>query len=573
VSSFETEGFTPVRAARTASSDRYPLEIQVREKRSGRSSPDTHIVVRDGWDELVGEGDGRLELDLERGLYTLRLEQGGASREEVIRHVAASKIEPNAPQRNSALPSFDTKDAHEYYSYTADDLAKKDTRQGKPVFGATPVGVGQLFVFVRAVQGKRQPLLNPLQSLFLYDLGGNQLTDFGPEVISQNETKGWAGFSAPAPAGSYLLRYAGLEPREMVLTVYADWQTQLFIPYEDRPLLARSSLLLAHPGQGFNPDDRTAQAVDAGLAGLQSGVNVLPREQREALLYGKFDNPMLGLIGAHLLLLQEKPDWQQLDVVLGNLDWLLPGAVDVRALRLVAALRRGEPLAAEPVLAPPILRRGLDAIIAASSASPEIIPDGGVIERIAPYLLAETPWSIWALPEALSGVADTRAKVSRLAAEKVESVPDLAAADSGPRLQQAFGDLLSSLGSEASAGIGAALQGFTSGVMSLVSDPRQPALRKIAHRMLMQGVDAALSTRSERTSLPPSSAEMPAWVRSLLEEMVARAQRGGGAPDLTALAQQAKLPLSLLRRWASQVSDGEKISTDRVLKPPEQPFG
>ena len=74
------------------------------------------------------------------------------------------------------------------------------------------------------------------------------------------------------------------------------------------------------------------------------------------------------------------------------------------------------------------------------------------------------------LPEPLSGVADARAKVSRLAAEKVESMPDLAAADLAPTLQQAFGDLLSSLGPEASAGIGAALQGFTSGVMTLMSE-------------------------------------------------------------------------------------------------------
>ena len=143
-------------------------------------------------------------------------------------------------------------------------------------------------------------------------------------------------------------------------------------------------------------------------------------------------------------------------------------------------------------------------------------------------------------------------------------MPDLAAADLAPTLQQAFGDLLSSLG-PASAGIGAALQAFTSGVMTLMSEPRHPALRNIAYRMLMQGVDSALSTRSERTSLPSSTAEMPAWVRSLLEEAMARAQRRGGTLDLKALAQQVKLPLSLLRLWASQVS---AANTPRAVTEP-----
>jgi len=58
---------------------------------------------------------------------------------------------------------------------------------------------------------------------------------------------------------------------------------------------------------------------------------------------------------------------------------------------------------------------------------------------------------------------------------------------------------------------------------------------------------------------------MPAWVRSLLEEAMARAQRRGGTLDLKALAQQVKLPLSLLRLWASQVS---AANTPRAVTEP-----
>ncbi len=174
----------------------------------------------------------------------------------------------------------------------------------------------------------------------------------------------------------------------MALSVYPGWETQLFVPCEQRAVLERASLLITHLGHGFHPDDRLAQVIDAGLSGLRSGTDLLPESERQMMLYGKFDNPMLGLIGAHLMLLESAPDWALLDHVVQNLEHLLPGAADVHALRLATALRRGEAPVGTPVTAPPMLRRGLDAVLEASTILPEIVPEGGIIERLAPYVLA-----------------------------------------------------------------------------------------------------------------------------------------------------------------------------------------
>jgi len=54
------------------------------------------------------------------------------------------------------------------------------------------------------------------------------------------------------------------------------------------------------------------------------------RKGLDDLLHGKFHNPMLGLVGAHVLL--QKPDLDpRIAVVLRNLQILLPDSADVAA--------------------------------------------------------------------------------------------------------------------------------------------------------------------------------------------------------------------------------------------------
>lgn len=556
--------FTLVRAGRPSEGATHRFKVTATQ-RNGSPSVGTHITVRDGWDEFKGEGYGNLKLDLPRGLYVVRLERSGAAHEEVVRHIGPDELKREEPRRSSALPAFDTADAREYYASTAHDLSLKDTGNAASVFGARgPSSDGRLFIFVRAASAGMHGGRDLAEALFLYDLAGNRLTDFTPDVVVRDDIHGWVGFSAPAPAGGYLLRHAGIEPREVVLTVFSGWETQLFVPFAERPQLARANLLLAHNGAGFHPDDRLAQAIDAGLAGLQGGVDLLPWPARQLLLDGKFDNPMLGLIGAHLLLLDERPDWHLLGIVVDNLGHLLPGAADVQALRLAIASRRGEKPPALPVMVPPMLRRGLYAVLEATAVQPEIVPEGSIIERIAPYLLAETPWSMWSLPVALTGVSaeDAQEAVSKLAAEGVGtalgriSLPDLTTIGRdqlNSLVEQTLQELLTKLGPEAGAGLARGLDEISSSrVAERLDTARQhgaSTLSRAARNVVMEGVDAALSTQPERASLPMVGTEMPVWVRQLLEDARAELRK----PDLAAIARQAKLPLGMLQRYLARL--------------------
>ena len=93
MSSSEPVDFTPLRGTRKSGGERFHLQVRA-QQRTGATSGDTRITVRNGWDELVSEGYGQIALDLERGLYTLRLERGGATVSGSQDHAQRSSTRP-----------------------------------------------------------------------------------------------------------------------------------------------------------------------------------------------------------------------------------------------------------------------------------------------------------------------------------------------------------------------------------------------------------------------------------------------------------------------------------------------
>src|SRR5262249_43973089 len=144
-----------------------------------------------------------------------------------------------------------------------------------------------------------------------------------------------------------------------------------------------------------NPDLRLS---DLARLGLVRERQVLSDELIYAVLFGKFRNPMLGLFGAHLLLLktesaEEKKDLAgHLPVIIGNLRGLFgPRHPDVGAL----ALALGDPPAVTAFAVPPLLRRSWSMIVNATVARPDLVPAGSLSARVADRLLAYEPWLLW----------------------------------------------------------------------------------------------------------------------------------------------------------------------------------
>lgn len=570
----------------------FPFTFRIEEPASESTSWDSRITLYNGRDDLEAQEYGTLDRQLPAGIYTVRVERGGEMTETVIRHSKPTKQVVKEPRRFSAMPSFDTTTSHEYYAYTSMDWSKKDTGSQPMTVGNASADSPRLFIFVRAPSEESYSQKDLGEDLFLLDLDGRILTDFNEQVTERDLQKGWLAFSAPAERGYYILRYTGEVPRELPIYVDQGWDTQVFLMYRNGLLFDLPSVLLAAKGQGFNPDDRMTQALDAALSGLQSGRDLLSKELQQYLLYGKFENPMLGLLGAHLLLNKADPNPDTVSIVLGNLGWLLEDSPDVQALRIRAALRFGTKVPTDPVSTPPMLRAGLQAVLKAGVENPAIIPEETLMDQVATYLYADSPWSSWkplqplfdiTKNEALRKQAENtfrekiqlalaeepKAKPSRIyTGEKREfpppSVPEVErqAQTLKKRIKGAFQEKISTFFGEQpfdpifknekytvfNSKLNQALNQRLKGLNIPYSD--QDFINKMEDAFREQ-VDAYMkkaTAEKEATTGGEKQRFDADWVSTFLEDAMERSRRRGQTVDLRQLAADVGLPVRILER-------------------------
>jgi hypothetical protein len=162
----------------------------------------------------------------------------------------------------------------------------------------------------------------------------------------------------------------------------------------------------------WDPDDpetkQVALALEAVLEGLRHGVRVASRELERLLLSERAENPMLGIVGAHSLLLSRRPDWSLFDRVVDHLRAAVPGHPDVTALAAIGEDRRrarvpNAPDEApgarwEPVAWPPMLVASYRGLVRCDARWPSLglIAEQSVAERATGQLLTLGTWSSWA---------------------------------------------------------------------------------------------------------------------------------------------------------------------------------
>ncbi len=380
-----------------SSSELIHFVVAVRDPRGHRSSGDSWITILDSVDERRGSGFGVVNVELPRGIYTVVVERAGARLERFVRHDGPTVVEVDEPKRYSSVPTDDTVTSREYYERAAQQWSEAETyTPGTPTGGLE----GSLFIFVRAPSATA-PMPDDASALGLSVLGyeGDTAARLEAPTTRSDPGEGWIAFHARFAAGSYVLRNdpssdEGSQRREMAIEIFADWQTQVFLMYADGVSFGSASVLMSRGG--FAPDDRVSQAVDAALGGLQNGRDLLAGHERQMLLYAKFDNPMLGLVGAHTLVRARDVDIERVARILDNLGHLLGESADVRALRLIFARRFGLEHDEAPFEQPPMLRAGLEGVIAAAGSElPGLVPRGGLLSRVAPRRLVDSPWSTW----------------------------------------------------------------------------------------------------------------------------------------------------------------------------------
>jgi len=150
--------------------------------------------------------------------------------------------------------------------------------------------------------------------------------------------------------------------------------------------------MMSHEGNGFNPYCEAVRLSELARHALEQGRNIISTPLMNKLLDEKFEDPMLGIIAAHLILARRRPNWELLHIITRNLTKLLGQHPDVQAL--LVAMKERSKVKISTVECPPLLRKSWSCITKATHKRASLIPQGSIIARIANEIVLGGPWLI-----------------------------------------------------------------------------------------------------------------------------------------------------------------------------------
>jgi hypothetical protein len=351
----------------------FPFGIYKVKIRIGRSITESIIFL-----------DGDIELQVAG--------QDSSAPDAVLSDLAA-QVNMSQPVVASAAPLPGSSLSHEFHTLALDAMAQPASPTNGAIGSVSPT-TAEIQIMARVWSG-RQPTLKqvrPWQHTELLDAEGGVLSRLIDLPAQSDEGDPFVTQQLAVSPGTYFLRHRLGDGRvlECALTVPSGWTVQAFLlavaagenetPTPPEALQLNRYTILMKPVGQRSTDTNLDQVLETARLALIDERRILNKEL-ETLLLGKFENPMAGILGAHLLLLEEErrpggPSrrFKMLDEVIGNLRRLVGDShPDVEALSLrcpTSSLR-----AAKPFRMPPIFDRSWRLIVEASQTHPELLPD------------------------------------------------------------------------------------------------------------------------------------------------------------------------------------------------------
>jgi hypothetical protein len=183
------------------------------------------------------------------------------------------------------------------------------------------------------------------------------------------------------------------------------WDTHIFILLgrDGRPSLSSASVSMRPAGEGFDPSDALIDAYERAVADLVTGGPGPDAATLDALLWGKYRNPLFGLVGVGGLLGHNAPDVAALRLRRAELLGIDADGIEEN---MYSAIReRG----------PPLFRASFDAFIAATARSKIEAPRQ--LSVVAIGIDPSSPWACWRSSKrysAFSGGYNPDTQISRL---------------------------------------------------------------------------------------------------------------------------------------------------------------
>jgi hypothetical protein len=376
----------------------FPEDLKSAKLHVQAGSPLAEVFLIDHEFALKERSIGDLDVEVEPGVYNVKARLGDATVEQLVVLNQDQELDlRDELSLASPAPIEGASPAHESaVRVAAEESAKVARRIGK---GA------QIFLLTRSESGQ-----SPLIELTLHRRNGKLIEDLAVSGSSA------AGRTVSVDPGTYFLRWddsSGIAAEQAVQAVKG-WQTQVFMldeaPAGSEP--GRHHVSVQMSRSHFDPDDEMLRRTEEARAALADERKVASKEANEAL-FAKADNPILGLFGAHLMLLAQDAvekaadeeslqdtervqapvgfDQTLFDTAVRNLRRLLGAAhPDVMALSTKTS---NPPKRMSPLSAPPLLWRSWLLLVEASNDSPELVP--WTICRQVAKLLPMRPFLVW----------------------------------------------------------------------------------------------------------------------------------------------------------------------------------
>lgn len=278
----------------------------------------TEIFVIDQRLSLVDRDAGHLVLPLPFGLFKIKTRLGrGISQRIILLDRDKPPAAPASVARplSSVIPLPGTGSSLAAHAFARGQALNDSRRQ------AAGAGAGDeqaaLMLMVRAYSAPDTSLRHsePWKDVAIVDAGGTVVCDGARDLQVRRETDPYAVGSRKLAPGNYFLRHKLGDGTvlEQSLLFRTGWRLEVYLLRRGAPgkdmltARVRVSLLMRRMEQGGGTDvaeDRLAETVRLALADERRVLN--PELERK--LTQAFDNPVLGLMGAHLMLLEQACD-------------------------------------------------------------------------------------------------------------------------------------------------------------------------------------------------------------------------------------------------------------------------
>lgn len=401
--------------------------ISERRLRLTTNNPQAEILLLDGGFRVLARGTTPLEHPVAPGLYAMKVKIGDEETEALIAVEPGQQAQEEflcAPAFESPIPLADTSTTHEYHQSAADRFLQ-------PSGLGLSLGSGSaVMVCVRdpsrtnfsandadASPQDRAAYAASFKGFRLLDATGVCLVDLD-EQAEHNLGHGYMALTVELAPGSYALAYqTGSEWLCTPLPTAGGWTLQVYINvvssgkgrFQLQPDLSGMALVFGRMAQGFTPRREDLLAEETVRKGLLDGRNYVDTPSMRELLSGKFENPMLGLYAAHLLLLEPAPRLDLIREVIQNAAGMLGEQFpDVAALTTAYEKQAGldqpanypEQLSQRlgRLTGPPLLTRSWELLFNASKRLPSAAIASAAVFAVAGNVVAQGVFLAWRRP-------------------------------------------------------------------------------------------------------------------------------------------------------------------------------